>query len=239
MHACYYLTAAVALYDWSPWMIGCSASARHSNVFPVRQGPTTHIFNVRLPSIVRIDESARDAARMVRVLLWVPEMAYFLSHSRMPSLRRCVSRELGGRRPCAGSRLGCSHAALFCNASERMHAPMPRSGRAVRVEARGGSRGGGSGWPSGGGGSLTPRGTPEVMDRVLGALPYVLPFLNAFVYARFLYMMQPAVKALLKPMMPAIMAYSRWVSSFRAKVLLLACRRGDGTLERQVLIIPR
>ena len=46
------------------------------------------------------------------------------------------------------------------------------------------------------------RGTPEIADRLLGALPYLLPFLNAFVYARFLYVSQPMVRAALQPIMP-------------------------------------
>lgn len=53
------------------------------------------------------------------------------------------------------------------------------------------------------------RGSPEILDRVLSAATYILPFMNAFVYARFLYHMQPLVKACLQPLLPAIAAYSK------------------------------
>ena len=74
--------------------------------------------------------------------------------------------------------------------------------RMMKAEAR---SGGGSSYGSSSGGQ---RGTPEIADRLLGALPYILPFLNAFVYARFLYTTVPMVRMALKPVMPAIAAYS-------------------------------
>jgi hypothetical protein len=43
------------------------------------------------------------------------------------------------------------------------------------------------------------RGSPEISDRLIGAVTYILPFLNAFVYARFLYMAVPVVRAGEKP----------------------------------------
>ncbi|GAX82321.1 hypothetical protein CEUSTIGMA_g9750.t1 [Chlamydomonas eustigma] len=52
------------------------------------------------------------------------------------------------------------------------------------------------------------RGNPEISDRILGAVTYILPFLNAFVYARFLYLTVPVVRAALKPIMPAITTYN-------------------------------
>jgi hypothetical protein len=34
--------------------------------------------------------------------------------------------------------------------------------------------------------SWSPSGTPGIVDRVLGALPYILPFFDAVMYGRYL-----------------------------------------------------
>lgn len=56
----------------------------------------------------------------------------------------------------------------------------------------------------GGGGNFVQRGTPEWVDRFIAAAPYLLPFLNSFTYARFLYHAQPMVRAAFQPLIPAI-----------------------------------
>jgi len=56
----------------------------------------------------------------------------------------------------------------------------------------------GTGWSGSG---------PSIQDRVLAALPYVLPFLNVFHYGRFLFYMYPTLKACIKPIFPALALY--------------------------------
>ncbi|KAL6752349.1 hypothetical protein V8C86DRAFT_1814123 [Haematococcus lacustris] len=48
---------------------------------------------------------------------------------------------------------------------------------------------------------------PDIVERVLAAVPYVLPWFNAVMYGRFLFYMYPAVKACIKPVLPAISAF--------------------------------
>ena len=69
----------------------------------------------------------------------------------------------------------------------------------------------------GGGSNILPRGSPQIFDRLISAVSYLLPFFNSFVYARFLYMTTPLVRTCLKPILPAISAYSSFpMASFIA-----------------------
>lgn len=49
--------------------------------------------------------------------------------------------------------------------------------------------------------------TPEPAERILASLPYLLPFLSAFPYARYLIYMYPTVKAVMKPVLPMVAAF--------------------------------
>lgn len=60
----------------------------------------------------------------------------------------------------------------------------------------------------GGGSNILPRGSPQLLDRLIAAVSYLLPFFNSFVNARFLYMTNPFVRSCLKPILPAISTYS-------------------------------
>ncbi|GBF93270.1 hypothetical protein Rsub_06002 [Raphidocelis subcapitata] len=76
-------------------------------------------------------------------------------------------------------------------------APAPR--RALRVEARyGGGAAGGGGY----------RATaPNVGERVLAAAPFLLPFLDAFSYGRFLFYMYPLIARAVAPFAPLLQLY--------------------------------
>ncbi len=50
--------------------------------------------------------------------------------------------------------------------------------------------------------------SPDVVERVLSAVPYLLPFLDAFAYGRFLFLQVPAVKALVTPVVPLLQLYT-------------------------------
>jgi Chloroplast import apparatus Tic20-like len=50
--------------------------------------------------------------------------------------------------------------------------------------------------------------TPDVQDRVLAAVPYLLPFLDAFGYGRFLFYQYPAITRALSPMSPLLQLYA-------------------------------
>lgn len=52
------------------------------------------------------------------------------------------------------------------------------------------------------------RGSPDVADRVLSAIPYLLPFLDAFSYGRFLFWQVPAIKAIVAPFIPVLKVYA-------------------------------
>lgn len=58
------------------------------------------------------------------------------------------------------------------------------------------------------GASWSSRGQPEIFDRCVAAVTYLLPFMNAFVYVRFLYHQQPLVRQCLQPLLPALSAYN-------------------------------
>lgn len=78
----------------------------------------------------------------------------------------------------------------------------------VMVEARGrGSSSGGSGasWPPSGGGYRP--SSPQITDRVIAALPYILPFFAAIQYGRYLFFMYPAIRAAIQPVLPALSLY--------------------------------
>jgi hypothetical protein len=49
---------------------------------------------------------------------------------------------------------------------------------------------------------------PDVVDRVLSAVPYLLPFLDAFSYGRFLFYQFPSVKAMVMPFVPMLNLYA-------------------------------
>jgi uncharacterized membrane protein len=72
-------------------------------------------------------------------------------------------------------------------------APRPRRARAVAVAARYNSYRSSSG--------------PNVGERVLAALPFLLPFLDAFSYGRFLFFQFPAVARAVAPFAPLLQLY--------------------------------
>jgi len=49
--------------------------------------------------------------------------------------------------------------------------------------------------------------SPAIFERLMSALPYVLPFFNAFTYGRYLFYMYPAVKAVVRPILPAVASF--------------------------------
>ncbi|PNH07821.1 Protein TIC 20-II, chloroplastic [Tetrabaena socialis] len=57
------------------------------------------------------------------------------------------------------------------------------------------------------GGRSSSGGSPGIVERVLAALPYMLPFFDVVAYGRYLFYMYPAVKAAIQPLLPAISAY--------------------------------
>ncbi|GLC37932.1 hypothetical protein PLESTB_001501000 [Pleodorina starrii] len=65
----------------------------------------------------------------------------------------------------------------------------------VEVHARYSARGGG--WSS----------SPGIVDRVVAALPYILPFFDAVAYGRYLFHLYPAAKAAITPFLPAMGLY--------------------------------
>ncbi|KXZ55268.1 hypothetical protein GPECTOR_3g405 [Gonium pectorale] len=56
-------------------------------------------------------------------------------------------------------------------------------------------------------GSWSPGGTPGIVDRVLAALPYILPYFDAVAYGRYLFHLYPAAKAAIVPFLPAMSLY--------------------------------
>ena len=50
--------------------------------------------------------------------------------------------------------------------------------------------------------------TPEIADRVVAAIPYLLPFLDAFSYGRFLFYQYPHITRAITPMAPLINLYA-------------------------------
>ncbi|KAG2496119.1 hypothetical protein HYH03_005722 [Edaphochlamys debaryana] len=49
--------------------------------------------------------------------------------------------------------------------------------------------------------------SPNVVDRVLAALPYILPYFDAVMYGRYLFYMYPWVKTAVTPLLPAMSLY--------------------------------
>lgn len=99
-------------------------------------------------------------------------------------LRRAGPSALGTRLPCKPAHI--------CSAR--------RSGRqaAVTVQARYSAAGGGGNWSV---------GSPGIADRVLAALPYLLPFFDCVMYGRYLFYMYPAIKMAVQPLLPAMSLY--------------------------------
>ncbi|EFJ44968.1 hypothetical protein VOLCADRAFT_64140 [Volvox carteri f. nagariensis] len=57
--------------------------------------------------------------------------------------------------------------------------------------------------PAGGGWSPS----PGIVDRVVAALPYILPYFDAVSYGRYLFHIYPAAKAAIQPFLPAMALY--------------------------------
>ncbi|GIL65905.1 hypothetical protein Vafri_19537 [Volvox africanus] len=55
------------------------------------------------------------------------------------------------------------------------------------------------------GGGWTP--TPGVVDRVVAALPYILPYFDSVAYGRYLFHIYPAARAAIQPFLPAMSLY--------------------------------
>lgn len=51
-------------------------------------------------------------------------------------------------------------------------------------------------------------GSPDIQDRVLAAIPYLLPFLDSFGYGRFLFYQFPQITRVIAPMSPLISLYA-------------------------------
>ncbi|GIM05082.1 hypothetical protein Vretimale_9566 [Volvox reticuliferus] len=49
--------------------------------------------------------------------------------------------------------------------------------------------------------------TPGVVDRVVAALPYILPYFDAVAYGRYLFHIYPAARAAIQPFLPAMSLY--------------------------------
>ena len=49
---------------------------------------------------------------------------------------------------------------------------------------------------------------PQIFDRLIASISYLLPFFNAFVYGRFLYMTNSFVRSCLQPILPAFNTFS-------------------------------
>lgn len=80
--------------------------------------------------------------------------------------------------------------------------------QSVMVEARG--RSGGSGanrQPPPPNGGYRSTSSPQIADRIIAAIPYILPFFAAIQYGRYLFFMYPAVRAAIQPVLPAISLY--------------------------------
>lgn len=76
--------------------------------------------------------------------------------------------------------------------------PQPATRRAaVTVRAGRYSIGGGSSY----------RSSPDPVDRVVSALPYILPFFDAINYGRYIFYSYPFVRSAIQPILPAIAAY--------------------------------
>jgi len=52
------------------------------------------------------------------------------------------------------------------------------------------------------------RTSPEPLDRVIAAVPYMLPFLDALSYGRFLFFQYPVLRQIISPLAPVISLYS-------------------------------
>ena len=57
------------------------------------------------------------------------------------------------------------------------------------------------------GGGSSYRSTPDLVDRVVSALPYILPFFDAVNYGRYIFYSYPFVRSAIQPILPAIAAY--------------------------------
>lgn len=78
----------------------------------------------------------------------------------------------------------------------------PPSGK---VELKRGSRGGGYG---GGGGYVGSASGPPPLDRLIAAVPWLLPLLDAFSYGRFLFYQYPLAARLVSPVAPLVSLYA-------------------------------
>lgn len=95
---------------------------------------------------------------------------------------------------------------LLQPAAARRSAPAPFCRRTcVLVEAR---RGGGSSSRGGGSASYPMRpSTPAVTDRIIACIPYLLPFLDTFMYGRYLFYQLPLLRTAIQPILPALALY--------------------------------
>jgi uncharacterized membrane protein len=79
----------------------------------------------------------------------------------------------------------------------------PSSNPDVTAHAR--YRGGGGGYGGGGGGYSS---APSPIDRLIAAVPWLLPLLDAFSYGRFLFYQFPLAARLVSPLAPLVSLYA-------------------------------
>lgn len=58
-----------------------------------------------------------------------------------------------------------------------------------------------------GGGAARSSSGPDIVERVLAAVPYILPFFDAISYGRYILHAYPAVRAAIQPILPAMGLY--------------------------------
>lgn len=52
------------------------------------------------------------------------------------------------------------------------------------------------------------RGSPDIQERVLAAIPYLLPLLDSFGYGRFLFYQFPQIRSVIAPLGPLVSLYT-------------------------------
>lgn len=64
-----------------------------------------------------------------------------------------------------------------------------------------------SGGSSGAGNYSGRSGTPEIVDRLIACVPYLLPLLDAFMYGRYLFYQLPVLRGAIQPLIPLLSLY--------------------------------
>ncbi|KAF5826603.1 hypothetical protein DUNSADRAFT_2551 [Dunaliella salina] len=126
--------------------------------------------------------------------------AHFASSSSSSCSKSCMPLQpahIGGHTTKQMQRR-CSQPLLARPAALKSSGRTPLRINAMWGNFRGSSSYRGSGWSGSG---------PSIQDRVLAAVPYILPFLNVFQYGRFLFYMYPTLRACIKPIFPALALY--------------------------------